>query len=656
MIIKPRKIFVIAIGLCVFFLTFLSTKSTWRSLPEVLVFQNGNADIYLGQFFKPQENFKVNFAPGDSGNGSVTLKRKDQTLKPIAERNSYRFYSYVAGDSLCRENFCKTLDKSGSLVEKVGSDSWWSTKTVNIHSGYEAPIDRFFPLQSTNATMLLFVNTDFSNTQLLNLKQGKSNLYLNKLSHYQAWRLVYASLFSLCCVSFVFFLYLYRTRIVETLRNIPFYSTSLAIVLTFEYLAVFPGIFSTDTVINNLSADFFSIWFSSTFMVFNRLIYSLYPSFIQLPEIFIFYISSIYLASHLRKIQHGKIIIFFLFLLQILIPTFFVSIFVQQRIFLAVIVLYAAIIFSCCNLLDYKKITPIAYGFLIFSGLLRSEYWLIFLIFLLHDVWCRRKIIHSSLKPIFVTILSAIGLFWFVTYPLPKIQGLDRNNVFPHYQFVSLLDIAKPYINCNDKNDILSHAIEQSGGLESYCSTSPEKFFWKNDSHLEVNTIIEVNKTIKNVVMHRMFNDPKPAIKRVFLNIEKMSIQNYWQIYNRYLMQEKEPSSPHIKIAEKYGLIQGFSWQVKIHTIIVKIFQWLSTYLNVLISLIFIMILSPIVSRCWLTIVLNSTFIFMTLMVGFAAPVAQWYYLVFIPIWSVLIIPVDMILFASKQNLYTKSK
>lgn len=561
------------------------------------------------------------------------------------------------GDSLCTGETCKTVKKDGFLVEKKGLNSWWSTQFVHV-DGFDAPINRTFAIQSTNATELLFVETDFHTVEAHILKQGINKLKLNKIQHYQAWRVIYGALFSLLCISILFLFYYHRQNIIKIFYSVPIYSVILAIIIIIEYIIVFPGIFPADTVVSELSSGDFSVWFSPTYMIFNRLIACLYPDFIQLPEIILFYVASVYLASLLKTVRYGKITIVVLFLLQIIIPTFFVAIFVQQRIFLAIIVLYAAIIFACGNILEQKKITPIAYGFLIFASLLRPEYWLIFLIFLVNDAWIRKKKLSLSVKPVFFTLISAIFCYLFITYPLTWIQGSNLYVSKLNYQLISLLDIAKPYVDCNDKNNKLSQAIEKMGsneteGLKEYCSTTPEHFFWKR-GHLP-DAIIKVNNTIKKELFKNIKNNPEPSIKRIFLNIEQMSTQKYWQIYDRYSNITNETASVHVQKAERFGLMKNYLWQSKIYIFTISIFSQLSNFLNVLISLFFIIIFVPIISRCWLTIVFNSAFLLMTVMIGFAAPVAQWYYLVFIPIWSVLAIPIDMILFANKENLHNKN-
>lgn len=651
--LKKKYLFLIAICLI-----FFITKSSWNGAADVIVFKNGNADVYFGQFFKPQESFKVKFSEGFSEKGDIVLKRDGKNVKPTVESNPYRFFDLLIGDNLCNSTSCRVVKNNGFLVQKDGSNNWWSTQFARIN-GYETPINRTFSLQSTNAVELLFVKTDFRVIESRFLKAGVNNIHLDAIPQYETWRLVYAAIFSFCCVSLFFLFYCHRKKILTRFSQVPIYSIILAIVLIVEYLAVFPGIFSTDTVVKEISDGIFSTWYSPAFMVFNRLIACLYPDFIQIPEIIVFYVSSVYLASLLKTVRYGRVVVFFLLLLQIILPALFVSIFVQQRISLAAITIYAAIIFACGNIFEREKITPLAYGFLIFSALLRPEYWLIFLIFLLNDAWRRKNITSSSTKPIAFTFVGAICCYLFITYPLTWIQGVTPYTAKLNYQLVSLLDMSKPYVDCNNKNDILSRAIDNmgangTGGLQEYCSLSPEQFFWIRTR--DDNTIIKANNTIKRELFSLMLSHPKPAIRRIVSIVNEMALQDYWQIYDRYSNQTKEITSYHIQSAERFGLVKNYWWQSKLHKFIVPLFLQIANYLNVFVFLIFMMLLVPVISRCWLTIVINASFLFMTFVIGFAAPVAQWNYLIFIPIWSLLIIPIDILLFSSKTNLQSKYK
>lgn len=648
MSIKSRRIYLWLATITVFCLSILATQSTWKSLPEVFVFQNGSANIYFGQFYAPQHALSMNFSNGTSGNGQAIISRNGVKIAPSAQTGYYRFFSYISGDLLCSASSCRKLNADGVLIEKLEPNGWWSTKVTRVSSA-DAPIDRTFYLQSTAATELVLTKPDFSGLEVRTLHEGTNQLKIDELGKYRSWRLTYAAIFSLCCFGLALLLYQYRAGIASAFRVVPLYSSSLAIVLALEYLSVFPGMFSTDTVARQLSSDQFDTWFSSAFMAFSRLTYSFYPSFIQIPEIFIYYASSIYLAIHLKKVQNGRILLLFLFFLQLIVPVFFVSLFVQQRIFLAVIVLYAAIILACCNILIRGKLSPLAYTALICAALLRPEYWLIFLVFLSHDAWQSWKTPTFHIKPIALVLLSAVSAHLLVNHALVPMQGADRGAIAPYYKFASLLDIAKPYVACENSSDVLSKTIEKSGGLQNYCSQSAEAFFWSKRA-VSTEDMEAINTVLTSELIVRMLNDPKPAIKRIFMNLADMSTQDYWQIYNRYADRESNINNIHILLSDKYGLTQYFEWQSKLHFFAVETFISIAKYVNVSVSLLFIIILVPILSRSYMTILLNSAFLLMTLVVSLGAPVSQWYYLVFVPIWSVLVIPIDAILFGNIKN------
>lgn len=638
---RRSNLTILVCGIVLFASVVLAAKSIWV-VHEVIVFSRSGATLSLGQLRVPADSLRLKAQDGVAGSGIVMLRPKG--AEPIAipsgsEEVTLRTLS--AGDELCSASSCNLMKEDAVLA--VVNDTgrvWWTTRSATLRA-WNAPLSSTVTLTSDRDDALLIALPDGSRSVLAKITPGVNYVNTAPLAHVSLRKCAFAVGFCILSVLLAFYVMTHLETAKERFRRVPSFSWALGLQLAVQYLAVFPGMFNTDTVVATVETGGFTDWYSAAYMNWAYLTSPLTPLFIQLPLVVMHFVVTVYLASELAQLPRSRAWLTLLFLVQLLSPAVFVTLFAQQRIFVAALLFYAGMIVAFLGLIRRGAPSATGWGLLIAASLMRIEYFLYLLAFWILSIGRRPKIRVTSAD--IRILLSAIGTMLLVNVILPSF-GSDVQGNRTHYSMTILLDALRPYVRCNDEGAEIRATFDTIGGFDSYCETTPEIFFWSKMRSIDRAKEKAAYQILRSELLTRMASDPAPAIKRFGERFGDIASQPAWQIYNRYQPGPDAALNVHVTVAEAHSLARYYSWQRGLTGAASAFYGTLSKWLNVLVWLGVICILVPLASRGREIIVLNSATIMLAALCIAVSPTANWSYLIAVPFWGLLAFPLNALL------------
>lgn len=619
----------------------LAARSIWV-VHEVVVFSRNGATLTLGQLRVPADSLRLKAQDGVAGSGIVMLRRTGAEPTAIpSSSEEVALRTIRAGDELCSASSCNLM-KEDTILAVVNDPAhvWWTTRSATLRA-WNAPLSSTVTLTSDRDDELLIALPDGSRSVLAKITLGVNYVNTASLAHFSLRKCAFAVGFCILSVLLAFYVMTHLETARERFRRVPLFSLALGLQLAVQYLAVFPGMFNTDTVIATVEAGGFTDWYSAAYMNWAYLTSPLTPLLIQLPLVVMYFVVTVYLASEVAQLPKSRAWLMLLFLVQLLSPAVFVTLFAQQRIFVAALLFYAGTIIAFLGLIRRGAPGATGWGLLVAASLMRIEYFLYLLAFWVLSIFRRPKVRVTSAD--LRILFSAIGTILLVNVILPSF-GSDTQGNRTHYNMTILLDTLRPYVRCNDEGEKLRATLDTIGGFDSYCEMTPEIFFWSKMRNIDRAKENAAYRALRSELLTRMASNPAPAIKRFGERLGDIAGQPAWQIYNRYQPGPDAALNVHVTVAEAHSLTRYYSWQRGLTGAATAFYGTLSKWLNVLVWLGVICIMVPLASRGKEIIVLNSVTILLATLCIAMSPTSNWSYLIAVPFWGLLAFPLNALL------------
>lgn len=616
----------------------LAARSVWI-VHRALIFARNGESLSFGQLRVHAEPLRLHLAQGISGTGPVEVRRAGATevvTPPAGRKMVVRLVR--AGDELCAPSLsaCSVASKETLLaVVDDRAGGWWSTRSVKL-SGWDAPLSSGITLSSAQQDAVLVTLPDGSRSVIAGIEPGVNHVDTRPLADISLRKLAFATAFCLLSMLLALAALVHREEAVRRVRRVPVFAAVLGLQLCLQYLSVFPGMFATDTVVTAVEAGGFDDWYSVAYMLWAYLSSPLTPLFIQLPSVIFYYAVTIYLASELAELRRARLWLTLSFLFQLLSPVVFVMLFAQQRIFVAALLLYGAMIVAFVGIVRNGSPGRAGWILLTAAALLRSEYILYLLAFMVLTIPRGSKV--SALLPSARVLLSVVGTMLFLNVVLPSLST-DGHNSRVHYGMTLLLDIIRPYVRCNEGNEPLRPVFDSIGGFAAYCSDSPENFFWSKMDGIDPAAEGAAHETLRAALVARTASDPAPAIHRFGERFGDIAAQPAWQIYNRYEPDPDVVKNIHVLFAEAHALARYYTWQSPLTAAVTSFYHGLSRWLTIFVWMAIACILVPLFSRAREISILNGVTVLIAVLCTALSPAVNWSYLIAVPLWCLLVVP-----------------
>lgn len=615
---------------------------------QTWVFTSSSADLHWGQIIPEIDANQLRLADGPVGSGKVSITREGVSIKPDIVVNNIHIYTTQDGDKLTASNQDVTLQEPGILAAVSGENPWWSARVGRINS-FKADLAGSFPLRSSSPCKILFVSNVGGKSVLADVASGMNVLSIRDLAKLSTLRLAYSIVFALFLAWLTYTIAVRFKDICSTVAAAGFSSVLLAVQLGFQYICVFPGVFKTDTVINFLYGGSFSTWYSSLYMVYAAITAPFNPLWIQVPVIVGYFVICVYFFRHLTDIKLGRMWILLFLFLQILSPSVFSMLFSQQRIFVAAVLLFSALIVVIVEISKSSRPSQLGYVLLMLASLMRMEYWAVFLAVIVIDMFSTSGRVTTSLPRVGRVLLAAAGVCLLVNIILPRIYAVDFSRIDAKYKLVSLLDLAKSYADPSDPSDDIGQVIESMSNLERFHSVTGETFFWKDVAPQGDHFASELYWKLRPVMLQEVISQPSLSVMRTGKRLVEILSQPAWQINSRYNEEATQATyGTHQLRADRFGLSPTYEWQKPFEIAITTFYYNLSLFPLNGMYLFFIITVVPLVTRDWRILLLNSTVIVIVVAAAYASPTVNWSYLIIVPIWGMLVLPLNALLKAAK--------
>lgn len=378
-------------------------------------------------------------------------------------------------------------------------------------------------------------------------------------------------------------------------RNAGAAGAVLACWSTVNYLLLFPGLYTSDSVLHRVFTD----WYSGLYFILVSMVMSVDRQLTQLPQAiallaaFILALDTIALAC--KAFPWRRRILQALFAIAVLFnPAIFAAMEVQQRYFFAATVLMLGLV---CTLrtatvavssgrgaTDTLPLTGLTLVFI--AATMRVEYTVFAASIAAFAVAASMRRLSAEQRAanihfdIVATALAAVaGLIWIpatavaVAVPLwslwrrrrrpvplgrgarglltvliavaairsgsaslaPLLNGWDPDTSALRYGMATTIAIAKPYIACDRPPQTeLELSIESYGGVASYCSDTPEVFLWAHAMATFNGLPAERLREFNRALAAEVAANPWPAIAWQSSNAIDALRQPYWQLGTLY--------------------------------------------------------------------------------------------------------------------------
>lgn len=665
--ISSRK-FLIAYFLLVPILIFAACWNNTRAPHDMVAFSfsEKTPEIYVGSFFYKSKVNLLDFSGNEqeTAQGALSVTRDGQTLNPIFDKqitssSHFRVYDVKSGDQICLDKNChpaKDELKVGALTE--GNETYLTTvsakiptsdlpvsKSIFIHS--EKAIDIFVADLTVNQVKKFSLNNNIAKPINFYKAEGGPRLLSSEIM------LVFSALFW----SILFYISIYV--IAKNYKKIDIYGFIIIFIVLFQYFVLFPGVFTSDMIVNSVGSGRYVLLYSSFYMLLNIFIGLFNFKVIQLPLIVMFLMAFFAIIGSIKN-QETKRIFYIIFIIFIVFcPDIYAILYVSQRYFYPPLLLILSIYFFMKSVSDEKYQYYYITAAMLFAGMafmLRDEYAIFILAYFAIFCIYRGLINYKKMRVCLITVVSLAISCYLIGKVLPKLYKADPSYARIRLLNVSMLDVVQPYVPCPgsdaERNQIKASSyivkgIELSGGLKAYCdSRNPESFVWTAAKGLWMpfDVQVEVNDNLKTGYLISLTVLPQPAIERFKSRGLEIVNGSGWQLIDQYATRETD-NGFHPANADRMNLVLDrphikpltqFTMQVaNLFNGPINYWNWLAVFLVVFVY--------PIIFyRTKAVFTLNIAVIIYALASIAMSPTANWAYIVMVIVWALFAVPLAL--------------
>lgn len=660
--------FLILYFLLVPILIFAACWDNTRAPHEMVAFSfsEKTPEIYLGSFFNKSKDNLLSFSGKEQEvtQGALSVTREGQPLNPtfdkqITSSSHFRIYEVKSGDQICLDKNChpaKDELKVAALTE--GNETYLTTVSAKIPTS-DLPVSKSIFIHSAKSIDIFVADLTVNQVKKFSL----NNNVAKPINFYKADggpRLLSSEImlvFSALFWSILF--YICICVIAKNYKKIDIYGGIILFVVLFQYFVLFPGIFTSDMIVNDVGSGRYVLSYSSLYMLLNIFVGLFNFKAIQLPVVILFLMAFFAIIASIKNEKIKKIYYLITALLIVFCPIFYAVLFVSQRLYYPPLLIILSIYFFVRSLSANKgQYYDITYSML-FAGaafMLKSEYIIFILAYFIVFYLYHGVIRYKKIRVCAATIVGLLISYFCVGAIIPMLYGVDSRYEKLRQQNISLLDIAQPYVPCPgssmEKNPIKASAyivkgVELSGGLKAYCdSGNPESFVWTaaKGMWMPVDVQAEINENLKKGYLISLTVLPQPAIERFKDRGLAIMNRSVWQLVDQYATRDTD-NGFHPANADRMNLVLDrppFKSLTQYVMRVANMFNGQINYWNWLAVLLVVFVYPVILYRTKATFTLNIAVIVYGVVSIFLSPAVNWAYIVMIPIWALFAIPLAL--------------
>ncbi len=674
----------IGLALVVALVAWLFMNATnGQTVNTVLVFRtNPTADVHLHGFYPPSKYTKLKFNEGktiQAADASALLSENKPLLVNVVNSATLSLYAPLSDGAFCLKYVALCKGTQGKVRALLISDPQSSVVTTSFSRVTRSAtrlerVSRFDVDPAKHQKLFVVSFKKHSDQNIFALSRGGPSHFKVDLSqqtepneHLRPY--VFAASILLAGLFLLITDWRCWMFIRNTFSSSPFATMALISWAALCYTAVFPGVFSVDIVLRYVNDEHFKGWYGSLYYAYTAILHALGAHWIQAPAVLAFLISFAFLlrgislvfsparqwtARILKTVLVGTIIFN---------PGMFAAMFVAQRYFLVLPVLFLGLTMLSWNYLQnfvHKRAETIP-GYL--SGLLivalaaffRTEYF-IFLAAAVAVVgfltFRERTGRYRQMAFLGLAVICVAGTATAFQVSVYAFHGYKPEIEAAKYLAISAISMGRPYVACNSAvQGRYEELIEELGGKQEYCKRGPESFWWtrgnSNAGHMGATKLREVRTEVIKLIV----DNPIPYLQDRLHIGKQLLNQEYWHIHSRYKKRDHVRKfggtnglSVHVNHADRFGMLRDNPITEPLNRLIPSFYRRLSRGAagTNAVALIFILIASlPLVImwRAYATGVLSLMFVALLLPITGLAPTVNSAYIAFLPIWAVYLVP-----------------
>ena len=626
-------------------------------------FSNHVPEVYLGSFHNHNKSNMLRFGNGtnEQFSGKLIIKRQKDDLRPsllyqLHEAKSFQLFFLQPDDQVCIDKTCKTVTEKETLGVISDGENGSISSTVARIGAEETPNFEPFYIHSEQPANIVLADVTTDEARQLFLVDNKRlsvDFYKNTLDYLPSNQimLLFSSIVSSLFIYCLIFISL------KKYNKLNLFDLFILILISIEYLILFPGIFTSDVIFYEIPKGNFSIHFSSIYMIYNYVLYMLNIKLIQLPIVIWTALTFIIVAHSIRQNIIRDVFYFLIIFVILFCPIYYAITFVSQRYFVPPIITILSIYFFLKSIFVAKgnKINAtISVSLVTIVVLLRKEYIIIPIIYMF-VLFYYRKMITIKLKNRYLLgglffILSLV----LVNYIVPPIFRVNVSYDTRRLELISLIDMVRPYVPCSgseaERNPtkssaLLVDAIDITGSTKAYCdSRTSEIYYWGpvNNPWLSPSDQRKAVKELKKGLIRSIFEQPMSSLSRFRERATAMLDNSVWQVSDKYKSRNRDNLGYHTGMADKYNLIFDKPMVRPMEQFLIKmanVFNPNINYWTWLSSFILVFLYPVLFYRLRAVFILNCSIIILACGSIFLSPTFNWAYLVMIPVWVFFAIP-----------------
>lgn len=666
--IITNKKFLVLYFLLVPIVIFLCGLGKTRAPHDIYAFSFSSQSpaVYLGSFFNHSKSNELRFGDGtyDQFSGAMIVKRQKDQLRPslsyqLDKTKLFQMFFLHPDDQICFDSACKTITADETLgVVSDGEDVSVSSRVARIEASEIPNFEPFYVHSVLPADVVLADASTGEARQisLFNNKRVGVDFYKNTSNY------IFSNQIMLLFSSIISSLFIYGLILIllKEYRNINVFDILIFVLVSLEYLILFPGIFSGDIVFFDIPSGRFSTHFSSIYMIYNYIAFMVCLKLIQLPVVIWTALTFIILAHAIKQKIIRDIFYSLIIFVILLCPIYYAMTFVSQRYFVPQIITILSIYFFFKSIfVDVKnKINIIISVFLItIVVLLRKEY-IIIPIFYFVVLFFYRKFIISNTKQFY--FLGAFFVFVgivLVNHVVPSLFHVNVSYSNRRLEMVSLVDMVRPYVPCSGSaaerkptksSVLLVEAIDLAGSTKAYCdSPTSESYFWgpANNSMIDESVQRKEAKKLKKGLIRSFFEQPMPSFMRFKDRAIAILNNKVWHVTDNYSERDLENVWFYKGTADSFNLVLDKPTLRPMEQFVIKMAHMLNpdiNYWNWSSAFLLLFVYPVLFYRLRAVFILNCSIILLACGSIFLSPTVNWAYIVMVPVWVFFAIPLAL--------------
>ena len=626
-------------------------------------FSDPFSEVYLGSFYSHNKWSRLRFDNGvyEKFSGKLIIKRQKDELRPpltypLDKTNSFQLFFLQPDDQICIDKTCKTVTEKKTLGIILDGENGFISSTVAKIDASEIPNYEPFYIHSEHFSNIVLadVTTDEARQlSLFNNKRVSVDFYKNTSDYLLSNQimLLFSSIVSSLFIYGIIFILL------KKYNKLNLFDVFILILVTIEYLILFPGIFTSDVTFQEVPPGRFSIHYSTIFMIYNYILYIVNIKLIQLPIVIWTALTFIIVAHSIRQ-KTIRYIFYYLIIFVILVcPVYYGITFVSQRYFVPPIITILSIYFFLKSMFvnDGVKINAtISVALVTIVVLLRKEYIIIPLLYIV-VLFYYRKVITSKTKKRYLLggVFFILGIA-LVNHVVPHLFHVGVSYDNRRLEMVSLMDMVRPYVPCSGSeaerkptkaSALLVHAIDLTGSTKAYCdSPTSESYFWGpvNNTWLRSSDQKKATKELKKGLVRSFIEQPMPSLSRFKGRSTAILNNAVWQVSDKYKSRTLGDLGYHVGISDSYNLVIDKTSVRPMEQFLIKMANMLNSdinYWNWASAFILVFLYPVLFYRLRGVFILNLAIIILACGSVFLSPSVNWAYIVMVPVWVFFAIP-----------------